>query len=252
MPYKVYAKKGNKYCVKKDNGEHVGCSDKEHIGGYLGKLNSVAEQETLIGGKGDNMEIKDIAKKFKVTVNYIKQQIKNGLKVEAEHTDDKEKQLEIVKDHLYEYPDYYVRLKDLEKEADKYWKEKFKNESIRPLIKQRLNESINPIFKKLKDENKLTYPKIPTDKIFKKGYKPFGVNITDESNYKEETVNVSKIIPTQKNVTIDNLKKVINVTELPELFKDGNEYYVIDGHHRISIAILNGKDEISGKIYTKE
>jgi hypothetical protein len=209
-------------------------------------------ENKLVGGRADNSTIKDIAKKFRVSVDYLRKQLKKGMKIESEHTDDKEKQKEIAEDHLAEFPNYYEELEDVEKKLKDYWKDKLKNEGIKPLIKQRLNESTNPIFKKLKDDNKLTYPKIPTNKIFKNDYKSFGVNITDESKYKEETVNVSKIIPTQKNVTIDNLKKVINVTELPELFKEGNEYYVIDGHHRISMVILNGKDEITAKVYTKE
>lgn len=208
-------------------------------------------ENKLVGGRADNSTIKDIAKKFRVSVDYLRKQLKKGMKIESEHTDDKEKQKEIAMDHIDEFANYYEELEGLEKKLKAEWKDKLKNEGIKPLIKQRLNESTNPIFKNLKNENKLTYPKIPTNKIFKNDYKSFGVNITDESKYKEETVNVSKIIPTQKNVTIDNLKKVINVTELPELFKDGNEYYVIDGHHRISMAILNGKDEITAKVYTK-
>ena len=41
MPYETYKKDGNKYCVRKsDSKEHVGCSDKYHIGGYLAKLDS--------------------------------------------------------------------------------------------------------------------------------------------------------------------------------------------------------------------
>ena len=52
MPYKVHTKDGNPYCVEKLNGKDVGCSDKEHIGAYLGKLNSVAENEIFDIQKG--------------------------------------------------------------------------------------------------------------------------------------------------------------------------------------------------------
>jgi len=224
MPYRVHTKNGNPYCVEKTNGEDVGCSDKKHIGGYLGKLNSVAEAELeegyldkfnirnglnalmqslkderiktseaykliisdreltpeekdkvkkqlvnlltkigstaifllpggsipilaynliknkikkseteeimenkLVGGRADNETIKDIAKKFRVTVKYLKQQLKKGMKVESEHTDDKEKQKEIASDHLAEFPNYYEELEGVEEKLKDYWKERLKN-----------------------------------------------------------------------------------------------------------------------------
>jgi gamma-glutamylcyclotransferase (GGCT)/AIG2-like uncharacterized protein YtfP len=42
-----------------------------------------------------------------------------GMRVEMEHTDDKYIALEIVLDHLAEFPDYYTRLLKMEKEAEK-------------------------------------------------------------------------------------------------------------------------------------
>lgn len=236
MPYKVHTKDGNPYCVKKLNGEEVGCSDKEHIGAYLGKLDSVAENEIeesslnifkkgelkkkyeetkekvvdaikdesiktseayklitsgkkltpeekdkvkkqlgslltkvtksaiflapggslvllafnlisnkvkkiepeeimenkLVGGRADNETIKDLSKKFRVTVKYLKQQLKKGMKVESEHTDDKEKQKEIASDHLAEFPNYYEELEGVEKKLKKYWKERLKEKVNQP------------------------------------------------------------------------------------------------------------------------
>lgn len=213
------------------------------------EIESIMENK-LKGGKSDNSTIEDIAKKFRVSVKYLKQQLKKGVKVEAEHTDDKEKQKEIATDHLYEFPNYYEELEGVEKKLKVYWKDKLKNEGIKSLIKQRLDEAVD--FKKLKDDNKSTYPKIPSSNIFKHDVIAKGFNVNDKSKSTEESVNLSSIIPTQKNVSIDNLKKVKNVTELPELFKIGNSYYVIDGHHRISIAILDGKETIKAKVYTKE
>lgn len=46
-------------------------------------------------------------------------QIEMGIKVEMEHTDDKDLAKEIAKDHLTEFPDYYTRLKKMEDEAKK-------------------------------------------------------------------------------------------------------------------------------------
>lgn len=45
-------------------------------------------------------------------------QIKLGLDVEKEHTDDPNLALRIVKDHLFEIPDYYTRLKIMEKSVE--------------------------------------------------------------------------------------------------------------------------------------
>ena len=52
-------------------------------------------KNTIKGGKADKMTAKDIADKFDVSVNKIKTQIKKGVKVEKEHTDDNEKAKEI-------------------------------------------------------------------------------------------------------------------------------------------------------------
>jgi len=44
-----------------------------------------------------------------------------GISVEMEHTDCPEIALEIAKDHLAEFPDYYTRLRDMEANAKSYW-----------------------------------------------------------------------------------------------------------------------------------
>jgi hypothetical protein len=46
-------------------------------------------------------------------------QLKMGIEVELEHTDDRAKAEEIALDHLAEIPDYYTRLKQMEDEAEK-------------------------------------------------------------------------------------------------------------------------------------
>jgi len=47
------------------------------------------------------------------------EQIKMGIEVEKEHTDNEDIALQIAKDHLAEIPDYYTRLKKMEKSAGK-------------------------------------------------------------------------------------------------------------------------------------
>lgn len=48
-----------------------------------------------------------------------KKQLKMGIKVEMEHTDDKNVATKIALDHLKEFPDYYTRLINMEKSAKK-------------------------------------------------------------------------------------------------------------------------------------
>ncbi len=90
-------------------------------------------KNTIKGGKSDKMSLKDIADKFGVSIEQIKAQLQKGIKVEIEHTSDKEKATEIATDHISEFPDYYDRLAKLEKEAKKKWEndKKKTNEGIK-------------------------------------------------------------------------------------------------------------------------
>jgi len=80
-------------------------------------------------------EAKTIGEKLKVDWSkFDVEQFKMGLEVELEHglvdpetnvtDDDKLMTGKIALAHLNEYPDYYTRLKAMEKEAGKYWKNK--------------------------------------------------------------------------------------------------------------------------------
>lgn len=95
---------------------------------------------TIKGGKADNMSVEDIAKKFNVSVDKIKAQIKKGIEIEKEHTNDKEKATEIAMDHVTEFPDYYDRIEKMEKDAKEKWEV---NESTKSMIKRLIRENIN-------------------------------------------------------------------------------------------------------------
>jgi hypothetical protein len=99
-------------------------------------------ENKLKGGKADKMTPKDIAKKFDVSVKDVKDQIKKGKKVESEHTDDEEKQLEIASDHVTEFPDYYDRIEKMEKQAKKHWGKKEKTNESKILVKKLLRENL--------------------------------------------------------------------------------------------------------------
>lgn len=145
MPYKV---KGQ--CVyKKDSGTKVGCT-KGDVDKYLAALHTnvdesmenINESNKLKGGKADKLKPENIAKKFKLTLSKIQAQIRKGKKVESEHTDDEEKQLEIASDHLTEFPDYYDRIEKMEKEAKKHWADKKTTNESKKFIKKLLRENL--------------------------------------------------------------------------------------------------------------
>jgi predicted DNA-binding protein YlxM (UPF0122 family) len=134
MPYKVKGK-----CVyKKEDNTKVGCT-KGSVDKYLAALHAnVDEANTIKGGKADKLSVKDIADKFNVSVDSVKSQIKKGVKVEMEHTNDKEKATEIATDHISEFPDYYDRLEKVEKKASKEWGVSETKNIIKSLLKEGL------------------------------------------------------------------------------------------------------------------
>jgi hypothetical protein len=89
---------------------------------FIAKIDVMNESEELKGGLADNKTLIQIAKKHDAKgyyhinnmVDSLKEQLKMGLKVEMEHTDDKDKAKEIALDHLWEDPSYYTKLKKLE------------------------------------------------------------------------------------------------------------------------------------------
>ena len=95
-----------------------GFSQRAHCQGKK-KMN---ETEELEGGLADNKSLVQIAKKHDAKGYYhienmvksLKKQLEMGVKVEMEHTDDKEKAKEIAMDHLWEDPTYYTKLKKIE------------------------------------------------------------------------------------------------------------------------------------------
>lgn len=73
------------------------------------------------------MKFKDIIKHLKKygksknqpDLKYNKEQLRMGIDVEYEHTPSKDASKEIAKDHLEEIPDYYTKLKEMERKAEK-------------------------------------------------------------------------------------------------------------------------------------
>jgi hypothetical protein len=66
-----------------------------------------------------------------------------------------------------------------------------------------------------------------------------------------QSVPVSKIIPTQRFLGAENMDRVSDAT--PDtgayLIKQGDQYFVLDGHHRIAKNIAEGVSEIKAKVF---
>lgn len=73
----------------------------------------------LGGDFTDKKSISGIARKHKSKLEYLYKQLREGIKVEMEHTNDKKIAEKIALDHLDEMPDYYVRLKKMESHKGK-------------------------------------------------------------------------------------------------------------------------------------
>ena len=97
---------------------------------------NMVNEDKIKGGKADKLTKKDIANKFGVEIAKINKELEMGIKVELEHTNSKKLAKEIAMDHLAEIPDYYTRLKKMEKEGESKWKKREKkiDESVKDYI----------------------------------------------------------------------------------------------------------------------
>jgi ADP-dependent phosphofructokinase/glucokinase len=71
--------------------------------------------EQLFQGIAKGKTLQDLAKKHDTDIETLQHQLDKGIKVEMEHTKDKDLAKKIAMDHLYEVPDYYDKLKKAEK-----------------------------------------------------------------------------------------------------------------------------------------
>lgn len=78
----------------------------------------IINENILKGGLADKLSLMDIAKKHNISPSKIAVQLTKGIKIESEHTKDKNIAKEIALDHLSEIPDYYTRLEKMEKTAE--------------------------------------------------------------------------------------------------------------------------------------
>lgn len=111
-------------------------------GTSLDKSIEVKDEETLVGGKGDNKTIEDIAAMHNVSVEYAKEQLKKGIEIESEHTNDVDKATEISLDHLTEFVNYYSELEKMEEKLKE-------NESNEKLVKEEVTYDSSSLLPKI-------------------------------------------------------------------------------------------------------
>ncbi|QQU04215.1 hypothetical protein [Myroides odoratus] len=165
--------------------------------------------------------------------------------------------------------DNLTRYADKQKMREWFSKQRFNSAEVKGLfsrasnlVQKFENPKVNDVdfqvdYKKLASDNKYTQPKVPTQNIFfndvevlnRETENMVGKLVDEGKNVSVQSVDVVNIIPTQKNVNINNLKEVQDVRDRPLLFKQGDKYYVIDGHHRISNEILEGEKKVEADVY---
>lgn len=72
------------------------------------------KEKLIPGGLSEGKTLDDIAKMHKVPIEALKKQLRKGIKVEMEHTTNRNIANEIAMDHLVEDPFYYEKLETIE------------------------------------------------------------------------------------------------------------------------------------------
>lgn len=188
-------------------------------GTSLAKSIDTKDNETLVGGKGDNKTIEDIAAMHNVTVEYAKEQLEKGIEIELEHTNDREKATEIALDHLTEFINYYIELKKMETKLEE-------NDSNENLVQEEVKKTVIPFkFDEGDYVSIIDEPVSNTQNIYKViGHQDYNENYgwetTIKNLYTNETVtmfeNLLKV--SDKNNLIKEITK-----ELTESFKEIDE-----------------------------
>ena len=118
--------------------------------------------EAILNGLAKGKSPRDLADKHNVSLEHINKQIEKGIEVELEHTQDKSVAEEIAMDHLFEDPDYYTKLKSIEKKQTKVFLDM--DGLLADLFEKVAQEIHQKSYKDLSDEEKSEAKRIWTDK----------------------------------------------------------------------------------------
>lgn len=189
---KAHSKAGYGSGWHKQSARHSSARKTGRAGGLYQSQLRKGTKEKLIGGLGD----------YKNDLLFDKKQLLKGMKVESEHTKDKQIQKEISKDHLSENPAYYKELETLE------------NKPKNPISKDTLDLPV---------QFSITVPstqgadKKLSNSDFKKRVQEVKKWIVDR--YYGDTSTLSKGDYTDKGKLIEEDVAVINVSTSPEDYK---------------------------------
>ena len=120
---RVARNRDRRRAVKKHGKSYMKDKDVHHPNGPHGGKTKVVKkdhgpdkknEDEIPGGLADKDTPTTVSKHHKVSKNQILKQLKMGIKVEMEHTDDPKKAAEIALDHIKENPEYYTKLKTIE------------------------------------------------------------------------------------------------------------------------------------------
>lgn len=115
----------------------------------------------------------------------------------------------------------------------------------------------------LAKQNPSTTPKVPVNNVFlnNRAAIPKEKRVDIEDSEIPELplldIDVSKIVPTQKTISINNLEDVAKAKKIPEsdevlLVEDNGLFYVMDGHHRVANKILNADTSVQARVIKKD
>ena len=205
-------------------------------------------EDKIPGGLAGGMGLTDIAKHHNISVDVLVSEFKKGISAEMEHTTDREIAKEITLDHLYEDPQYYTKLSQIEEVSphgypDQKWIDDHNKELKRlrkKFDKEKTNEdTIKHIGKSLGVARK-DMPQINSKDVsdFVKYLKNNKVSVS------ASLINISKVKMTQKDLNVDKVKSLLGVdkSNLSKPVIISKDNYILDGHHRVA-ALYNLDDD---------
>ena len=149
----------------------------------------------------------------------------------------------------------------------KQWMLETDPESYKKVIAQSTAVSASTLEKttlaELAKQNPSTTPKVPVNNVFlnDRAAIPKEKRVDIEDSEIPELplldIDVSKIVPTQKTISINNLEDVAKAKKIPEsdevlLVEDNGLFYVMDGHHRVANKILNADTSVQARVIKKD
>jgi len=198
----------------------MGFKGKE-IGKQIEKMEkqNYLNEDLATGGLADDKSPMNVAKHHGVSKDQIMRQLKMGVKVEMEHTNDPKLSTEIALDHLWVDPNYYTKLKTIEPQ----------HESV--------NEDLPT---KVIDKDEFPNPLRKTKGFLKKG-KRDGETQDDVIKAKKVQLSVSKLKPSQDAIYLGKALVMaafgIEGGDLGAVISNDN--YILDGHHRYAATTFN-------------